>query len=478
MRTLRRILFYVFLVLYLVAAPLTILYSLGYIVRPGHEHGFVKSGLIALGTTPPGGRVFVGHSRYSRRTPTVIRDLLPGAYNVRITLPGHQAWNGVVRVEAEKATRLDELILLPQDLAPVVLDEGPFVDLIPAPLPDLLLLNRGDRLDEQLVYDADDEQLRPLLSTNPVGPSALLRRSHRVDESPRTLLEVEAEGRTHYLWCRLDKREEAEDISALLPEPPDAVTWDRRSDDELFARHGTGVSRLDLDDRAIYPGILSHVLSLGVYRDHLYALDQSNRFFRANREGRNSERVGKAPSEVRTFWGSRTGYALHFVDDELVLFEGDEGELYANQEPHLLVERNAHGLQPHPRDRRLLVWDRRRLGWIDLTRETGIRELTPRVSWLYENAQPIQHAAWVHDGTHIVYSAGGQLYLLALEPGGGPPARALAPCHDHLPFVFSERSGRLYYLDAARRLNALRILPGRDLLPRAAARDGRKEAAP
>jgi hypothetical protein len=105
MRTLRRVLFYAFLALYLVATPLTILYSLGYLVRPGHEHGFVKSGLISLGTTPEGARVYVGHSRYTRRTPTVIRDLLPGTYNVRLTLDGHQPWQGLVRVEAEKATR-------------------------------------------------------------------------------------------------------------------------------------------------------------------------------------------------------------------------------------------------------------------------------------------------------------------------------------------------------------------------------------
>jgi hypothetical protein len=299
-----------------------------------------------------------------------------------------------------------------------------------------------------------------------------------VDDSPRALLEVATDGPDRYLWCRLDKDDEAEDVSALLPDPPDRVAWDRRSDDELFVLRGGEISRIDLDDRAIYPGLLSHVLSFGVHRDRLYALDQSNRFVRVNREGRNAERAGKAPSEVRTFWGSRTGYGLRFMEDDLVLFVGDEGEVYANQEPHLLVERGARGLAPDPQGRRLLVWDRRRLGWIDLEPEPGGKADAMRLHWQHESAQPIQHAAWVHDGSHVVYAAGGQLYLLALDRGGGPSTRALAPCHDRLPFVFSERSGRLYYLDPARRLNALRILPRHDLLPLAGPREERKEAAP
>lgn len=480
MRTLRRILFYAFLALYLVATPLTILYSLGYLVRPGHEHGFVKSGLISLGTTPAGARVYVGHSRYTRRTPTVIRDLLPGTYNVRLTLAGHQPWQGQVRVEAERATVLDDLVLLPQNLAPTVLDPQPFESLAPGPVPDLVLLGRGDTVAGQWIYDADDEHLRPLVPTNGAGPEARVKRRFLVEDSPRALLELAGEGPDRYLWCRLDKADAAEDVSALLPEPPEQVTWDRRSADELFVLRGGEVSRIDLDDRAIYPGVLSRVLSIGVHRERLYALDQSNRFFRVNREGRNLERAGKAPSEVRTFWGSHTGYGLRFVDDDRVLFVGDDGEVYANQEPYLLVERGARGLLPHPREQRLLLWDRRRLGWIDLEPEPGDRPGTAaaRLPWRHESDQPIQHAAWVHGGSHVVYAAGGQLYLLAFERGGGPPARALAPCHDRLPFVFSERSGRLYYLDPARRLNALRILPRQDLLPLAGGRDGRKEAAP
>lgn len=477
MRTLRRILFHVFLALYVVAAPLTILYSLGYIVRPGHERGFVRSGLISIETTPPGARVYVGSSRYARRTPTVIRDLLPGTYLVRLTLPGHQPWNGQVRVQAEKATVLDEVILLPQDLQPSRLDDASFDAILPGPVPDLVLLTRGETLAGQWIYDADDEELRPLLPTNAPGREARLLHRYFVENSPRTLLVADESGTLRYWWCRLDKQDDPVDVTALLPEPPAAVTWDPRSDDEIFVgRHGV-VDRLDLDDASVATGILSHVLSLAVYRDHLYALDQSNRFIRASRDGRGVERAGKAPSEVQTYWVSRTGYALRFLDDERVLFVGDEGEVYANEPPHLLVDRGARGLVRDPREPRFLLWDRRRLGWIDFSSPEDERPPAP-LAWVHEHTQPIVYATWAHDGTHAVYASGGQLHLLAFDRGGGLPAREIAQCHDRFPFVFSERSGRLYFLDQARRLNAVRILPRRDLLPLAADRADRKEPAP
>ena len=45
---LRRIFFYLFTAIYVVACPMTILYALGYLVKPGTEKGIVKRGLIYI----------------------------------------------------------------------------------------------------------------------------------------------------------------------------------------------------------------------------------------------------------------------------------------------------------------------------------------------------------------------------------------------------------------------------------------------
>ncbi len=57
MLRLRKILFYLCALLYLISCPLTILYALGYGVQPGAQRGLVKTGVISLATLPPGAPV-------------------------------------------------------------------------------------------------------------------------------------------------------------------------------------------------------------------------------------------------------------------------------------------------------------------------------------------------------------------------------------------------------------------------------------
>ena len=93
---LRRILFYLFFIAYLVICPLIILYAFGYILQPNSERGMVKTGLISLASVPPGANVYIENKRYLSRTPTVIRDLIPGDYYVSMYLKDYQPASQVI----------------------------------------------------------------------------------------------------------------------------------------------------------------------------------------------------------------------------------------------------------------------------------------------------------------------------------------------------------------------------------------------
>lgn len=459
MRVLRRILFYVFLAAYLVVTPQVILYALGYLYRPGDERGLVRSCLIALDTSPAGARIHVGESRYARRTPAVIRDLLPGAYPIRLSLRDHQTWTGLVAVAAGRAAVLDRIILLPRDLSPRVLADGPFDELDPAPGPDRFVLRRGDRADALQVYDIADQELRPLLpSPAPHAASRVLQR-HGVEGSEHTLLVLRAEDDERYLWCSLRGEREPQDVTRLFAQRPSVVSWGRRADDEVFALVDERLDRLDLDALAVYPGILTNVVRFAVHRGLLYALGRDNRFIRADRHGLDRERAGTAPAEVNTFWLSRAGYAIRILDENLALFLSGDGELFASRAPYHLADRGVAGLDDDPHNEALLVWAGRRLGRL-LYGGDEVEERRPlRIAWFYDSKAPIHHAAWTHEGSHVLFACDGRLFLLALGAGGGPPPRALARCRPRTAFVFHEPTGSVYFLDERSRLVALRLLP-------------------
>lgn len=467
MPILRKVIFYLFLAIYLVATPLAILYALGYQVRPGQRQTLVRTGLISLGTTPDGARVFLGNSRYRWKTPTVLRDLKPGDYPIRLTLRDYQSWSGQIRVEAEKATVLDHLLLLPNQFTIRRTSTNRYQTLYPLPGGQTFLLSTGPLAGELAVCDAARATVQPLLPADDPFSGTRVRRLHQVADNPCLLMEVEHEGQRLYGWRRLDvEKEETLDITRLFPVEPDFLAWDQRERDDLFTLVDGQVNRLDLDDSALYPGVLKGVLSLAPHRGDLLILDHSNRIYRTSRDGeRKPELLGKSPAEIETAWGSRRGYDLYPLNKDVVLFGSPEGELFVNREPYRLLKDGLRGVLPHPEDDVVLVWDKFRVGRYTYAAERERKAPPAQIHWLYESPHAIDQVFWCHEASHLLVAGQGELDLVALETAGGPAARPLIRYEPKTAVCYSERSGAAYYLEPdTRQLMELQLLPRRDLL--------------
>ena len=103
MPTLRKILFYIFALFYIIACPILIMYAFGYIFRLNIEKGLVKTGLVSLATVPARATVLLENRRYTSVTPAVIRDLIPGKYRVELSLKDYLPWSEMIFVEAGRA---------------------------------------------------------------------------------------------------------------------------------------------------------------------------------------------------------------------------------------------------------------------------------------------------------------------------------------------------------------------------------------
>lgn len=157
---LHKVIFYVFVAVYLVTAPVTVLYALGYILKPGSER-LVKTGLISLSTFPAGAAVYLGKSRFTERTPVLLRDLLPGRYSVQLKLKGHENWSVLARVRPGEAVAFEKILLLPNDLSFRELSEHSFEQIIPLEKKDSLWLVEDKKTGECRLFDAAREALGP-----------------------------------------------------------------------------------------------------------------------------------------------------------------------------------------------------------------------------------------------------------------------------------------------------------------------------
>ena len=129
----RRILSFIFIVLFLSITPAIMLYAAGY--RLG-KNGFSvqRTGMFIIDSKPKGAKVFIdgdpqeawSSSMFNKKnfisTPAKIKNLLPGEYNLKIELDGYWSWQKKLTVNPGASTFAENIYLfknnLPAQIAP------------------------------------------------------------------------------------------------------------------------------------------------------------------------------------------------------------------------------------------------------------------------------------------------------------------------------------------------------------------------
>src|ERR1700691_1918676 len=99
---LRKIIFYIFSLIYLILCPLIVARMLGFVFNPLTHH-LEKTGLVYVSTNPPDATVYIDGRLAHQKTPTVIRDLTPGNHFIRIELGGYNDLERNIPVVGKKA---------------------------------------------------------------------------------------------------------------------------------------------------------------------------------------------------------------------------------------------------------------------------------------------------------------------------------------------------------------------------------------
>ena len=467
MLRLRKVVFYLFVTAYLVACPLTILYAFGYVFRPGTEQGMLKTGVLSLATAPPGAAIYVNGRRYTKRTPAVLQGLRPGAYRLTLAVKHHEPWGPrMVSIEAEKATVLDRVLLLPRRLRHAPLLPDAFDTLLPIPETHVLLLMKGPKLADLVVYDWDSAERWPFVPPGPFGEERLASPPIVTRGSPFVLVRVKRPDGERILWAELRNGEtRLTDLTRLFPARPLAVAWDPRAPERLFSLKDSAVNRLEVSAMTISPRLAGRVRGFGVSGQTLYVLTEHGTLQRLDVEGRLLETVFGIPRVGEPFFGAKSLFRLTALTDERILLLGERGEFVAVWRPFRLVEDGVRGFELDARRQRLLVWRRDRVGVMDLApADAGNGSLhPPELRWVFEEGRDIEQAFWVYDGSQALLQDHGVVTLLAWEPDGEPMVHELLRVKPGRSVHYTDESGRLYYLDRATgRLCALDILPRRE----------------
>ena len=454
----------IFALVYLTLCPAAILYALGYSWDSGQPFHIVKTGLIYLVSAPSGAAVRLDGRDLGRTTPALLSNLAPGDHAVELQLEGRRVWRETAPVEAEKATVFQKVLLLPGEWRPARLPGGPWDDLYSIGDGEGCLLVRSTPAFEMRYFDLRKEKSFEI--TAPFGLSARLVSVRTAPESSRALLEIEKEGKTSWYGLRTGPEDATlEDWTEFIGEGPAEIEWEG-NDGALFVWRAGALSRVQPERRQAEKLPLESVHGFGLRGRALYYLDAKGALTSVNGEGGSPHVLFNDPELGEALFGETDLFHIRFLDKETVLFWDRNGELLSNRLPYRFVKEGVEGFEWESKNRKLLIRQKGRLGIVDLARREapqGLFERGASLVWIYRGDR-IRQAHWVYDGSHILLLDDHRLRLIDLETYGRPGIDEVAEVKRNTSCLWSEKTGKLHYLDPAGNLEVLDLVPSRGLL--------------
>ena len=462
MRHARQAVFLLFVAIYLVACPAVLFQAFGYSLKPGTEQGLVKTGLIYLATNPPGATVHLGKRRYTKTTPTMLQGLLPGTYDVRITLPGYRPWIRAVTVEPEKSAAFEHIVLVSAAWKPQVRMRGPFQELLPLPGTRFVLLRRGPTLSDHWYYDWKTGEARRLVPSTSVLAEARLLSLLTSPGSPCLLVRVGVPADEWTLWIEPSADEpKVEDLTGFVPPGARRVLWDPLDRRHLVFLQEGSLVRLHVPSKTVSP-LAQDVQGFGLFERTIYALDRSGALVQVDPDGKTRRLFeGRSMADAGAM-SRRRPFEIKAFTKEAVVLLGTRGELWLPQALTPAIEHGVLGVMWDSRRQRAAIWLKDRLGLLEWPEPA---EAAPRLRWLFEGGQRLTQVFWVYEGSHLLVHDEDQLKLLELPRDGAPVVQTLFAVRPGSAVAYDDETGLLLYLDpGSSDLYAVSMLQRRDLL--------------
>lgn len=450
--------------MYIILCPLLILYSFGYILNPAKEN-FTQTALLYFSTIPEGANVYLGKSRYIKKTPTTIPGLLPGNYNISLALKGYKTWGHSVDLEPGKAVALENILLIPNSWKSEDIGPGVYTGITPLEGTNLLLLAKGKRLENYFLYNLEKERISPLLQDQPQFRDFPVERIYKKKASRMIIIYSGWLGGRRYLVLDVgEKKTKAREITEFFPTRPLYIDWDATNEKTIFSFYENYINRLNLEEEVLYPKYEEGIIGFGAYKENIYYIDNKSDIFQSSYGAQKNKKLFSDTEFGERLFNVNNRYRIEFLKDNIILFISGKGELLTNQPPYQIVEKSLVGMRFQEDKNLLLYWTRHKIGIADFfteNKDKALLDYAVRTHVIYDKGEDIKQCFWADDKTHIVIEDNNRIYIAELEPQGSPHIDQITEIMKNTEIFYSGVTGYLYYLD-----NEKGLFKGIEVIPR------------
>ncbi|HBG61764.1 MAG: hypothetical protein A2Y06_00530 [Omnitrophica WOR_2 bacterium GWA2_37_7] len=487
----RRILFYLFVLIYIIGCPLTIMYILGRVINPETQK-VVGKGLIYISNLPPSTTIYINNVIQTEQTPTIIRGLPEGNYTIKLFNEKYLPYEKTVHVEEKKAIALTRILPVPKEWKKDFLSKLPFDDLIPIEDTAFVLARRGPLVKDLFIFKLSESfqqslhadaiipskvsSFRPLLNNDSIYSKAKVLKIFTVKGSNICILKISADKNTLFLWINPKNSDSIiADITALFPDEPDQILWDPDEDKIFFSLQDNHINRLNIQDKALYPKIINNVRSFKVKNKEIYTLLQDSALRKWDYKGVEQDSHLNNAS-IQPLTDSKEDITPSVKIKDTVLFLDHNGKLLINHSPFEIPVQNIKGFDFEEKDKKLLFWTKNKIGSLDIFSSKAVDALANKraasINWLVNGKNNITQAFWAYKGSHILYADSDNIYLTEADIFDKPGEVEITSIKKNSHIYYSDITGKCYYLEPKTlKLVSLEIIPPHSIIPQSVSED-------
>jgi hypothetical protein len=430
-KTFRRILFWLLFVLFLITAPVAILYSQGYRFDQG-KMIFVHSGAITVKSVPSSVNLSLDEKPQPAKALDVINGsitlggLRPSSYRVRASLDGYSDWEKTAEVHSGLSTEFWNVVLVPKNPELVKIASHDTARFFPSPFgKKIAFVENLDRGISLLVTDFKKNEFEELFLADNVSFS-----ENKLDnlewnyKEDLMLSPIIKDGKSDYLVTSAEKLIEPvflSEISKLSfvqkarwsPKEKDVIYF--LATDKITGKEG--LFRISLGNGSAQL-VIPEAKTYDISQDAIYYIQNNNILFNSDLDGGNVSQIAGNPLSENDI-GKSARLIVYDDDRQALITEKGELILRNNGAESFLrkISDGSQGIQFSDDGKKLLFWTDNEISVMFLRpwevqpyREENEMQTIIRLS------TPLENVFWFKDYEHVFFSTQNKIKLIELDP--------------------------------------------------------------
>lgn len=342
-RRTRKILFLFLLILFLIAAPLTVFYSLGWRFD-WKTKKVIQPGVFYFKVWPKNVQIYLDNELKEKTDfffgSVLVENLLSKKYDVEIKKQGFHTWEKTLEIRKREVTEAKNIVLIP---------ENPNFTIITKEVKNFFFSPNGKKIilkqeieewalklfeidknvKSHLINERDisKEKVHPVRDSENGGETQTRSISNGVQlfdlkfspNSKKVLLEVGVKEKLIYYLLEIDK------VPALLTSldflnlDVEKVYFHPKNHQKLLVLKAGTLSEVDLIDKKISPPVLENVITCSILNEGIYYLDASGFLFKTDLSFNQEERLNIIAFPLK----EETKYEITISNSRILLEEND-----------------------------------------------------------------------------------------------------------------------------------------------------------